>query len=202
MRARHDALDRHEIRDLLATAAAAYMPNRDPNAWADTAAPTWATALQGIPGEWVRDAFGRWATSEARMPKPADILDLARDGRESARGCPDCEGSGVREVAWHRRELDMDGREIPGSIRATVYAAKCRCPLGARMLGQSLPVERLVDLLTARPHHVALHVTDRYQPRLTLAQRFGDEHAARLRALVVPEAKGKATTDPTGAGVR
>ena len=181
MRPRHDALTEAQMRDELAAVAAILInPGRDPNAWADKAAPGFTMSLHGIPGSRVVEALHRWSDTERSLPKPVDIRGLIQAAPGSMpSGCEDCRGAGVREIAWHRYELDMNGNPTD-RVHVTVYAAKCSCPMGGRMLGATQQVDQLMDLLTSRPHHVAAYATGRDHPLLSTVERLGADVCAAI----------------------
>lgn len=172
-----------KIRAMLDTYAKNYGKNER---WADQAFGLWFSNLRDYSDDDVSRVGRELMTKRQRMPTVATFLEVLKSDPlvsrpEAAQGCKACEGTGWREVSWHRWK---DNR-----LQVTSYAAGCDCPKGRRLTGGAARNwSEVVEAFAADPSTEAVYSTSAEAPSLTIEERYHPDIVARLRGLQAPKA--------------
>ena len=164
------------IKAMLAAFARNYSKRDD---WPDAVWGTWYTALKEYSDDDVKRIARHVMSERGRIPTVAAFLEYMKGDPHTAKpegpkGCPACEGTGWREVAWHRW---ADGR-----LLVTSYAAACDCALGhTYAMGAAEHWSDVVDAYSKHPSTEAVYATSASAPALTIEQRYHPDVVERLR---------------------
>lgn len=156
--------------------------------WADTVWGTWYKALQSYSDQDVRQVARQVMSERGRVPTVAAFLACMKGNPAVAqpqgpKGCMACDGTGWREVSWHR----WDTRRL----MVTSYAASCDCEKGRYYeAGAATNWSVVVEKLSSDPSTEAVYSTSASHPRLTIQERYHPDMVAKMKDSQVSRSSG------------
>ena len=143
-----------------------------PDLWVDRILDVWHKETSHMSGDAIKAGAATWIRSEDFRPSLAQFLrvcDMSRgtdEKNEKLAGCADCSSTGWRWLYVHY--LPERGRQ-----RCDALTAACTCTKG-RDNGRStggFDVVQAIAQAKRSPGFIEVHITDRHQPVIPLANR-------------------------------
>ena len=181
----HDSPAKTALRRALHLIATSCRGQGTGDRWVERILDTWASEMSHKPPAAIEEAARKWVRSEPHRPALADflaLLETTHTGSEPSKeeACDDCSGTGWRAFASHWFDHKANRR------RVWVADSPCDCERGSRMarhIDDFWDYRKAVERETNRPGSIAVYVTDRAHPVLTLEERLTPEDYARHREL-------------------
>ena len=146
----------------------------------------WSKHLAQFTDEAVDNGKERWMVEETRFPNLAEFLAkvVSAGARvEEPPGCAECDDTGTRHVAYHRRAND-------GIVVAFHGLAACDCPRGRKLArGTFVPWREVLRGWRIRPDTVLTAFTSKKQLTLTPLEELGPDGLRRAEELRTSEQK-------------